>query len=345
MVQDLAVEIGNGQFDHSVYTQHNALETICLTLGADFTDKRNIISEYIHASEIGMGILMKRFQRFWLHSDFIFNWSQLKTKLDECLEIGNNLSNTVITQRKANYLKNRKCKKIDEKVKGPTFKSVIDLLLELSIEKGLLNDQEIKEYMDAIIFAGYDTLSGVMMFTMLLVASYPNVQEEIWKELHAVFGDEDRDVTKQDLSQLVYLEAVLKESMRIYPIAPYVIRHLNCDVKLRNCTLSKDTPCLLSVYGVHRHPMWGPDAEEFKPERWLIPATFRESTVIPFAAFSMGRRNCIGQTYAYMSMKTSLVHIFRHYRLTGDHTKMILKMNIMLKPVSGHYIAIEKRTK
>ncbi|XP_045780381.1 cytochrome P450 4C1-like [Maniola jurtina] len=345
LVQELEVEIGKGPFDHSHCIQHNALETLCLTLGVDFTNNRHVLSEYINAIEDIMDVFMKRFQRVWLHSDFIYNWTELKRKQDEYLKIMHNMPDTIVSQRKAYYLNNRKCKKIEEKAKGPIFKSVMDLLLELSIEKGFLSEYEIKEHMYSIIFAGYDTLAGVLMFTMLLVASYANVQDEIWKELHVVFGDDDRDVTKQDLSQLVYLEAVLKESMRIYPIAPYVIRHLDTDIKLRNCTLSKGRTCLLSIYGVHRHPMWGPDADEFKPERWLDPATFRESTIIPFAAFSMGRRNCLGQPFAYMSMKTTLAHIFRHYRLTGDHKKMTLKMNIMLKPVSGHYIAIEKRTK
>lgn len=52
-----------------------------------------------------------------------------------------------------------------------------------------------------------------------------------------------------------------------------------------------------------------------------------------------------GKSYAFMSMKTTLAHVFRHYRLKGDHSKMEVKIDVMLKPVSGYYISIERRNK
>ncbi|XP_045780382.1 cytochrome P450 4C1-like [Maniola jurtina] len=345
LVKDLEAEVGNGPFDHWVYTRHNALETICLTaLGVDFTDKSMLNSEYVNAAEQMFNILVDRFQKFWLHSHFIYSWSALRKKQDQCLKILHNMSYTVLQKRKADYLKNRNCTEVEEKTKGPKFKPFMDLLLELSIEKGAFNDREIREHVDTMIVGGHDTSASVLMYTMLLIGSYPHVQEKIFEELHVVFGDDDRDVTKQDLSQLVYLEAVLKETMRYYPIVPVTARRLDRDVKLRNCTLTRGRTCFMFVYGVHRHPMWGPDAEEFKPERWLDPATLPECPTA-FAGFSMGRRICIGKSYAYMSMKTTLAHVFRHYKVSGDHTKLVAKIDVMLKPDSGYYITIERRKK
>ncbi|XP_064074814.1 cytochrome P450 4C1-like [Vanessa tameamea] len=343
LVKDLEVEVGKGSFDHWVYTRHNALETICLTaLGVDFTDKNVLNSKYVMAAEQMFNVLVDRFQKFWLHSHFIYSWSSLKKKQDEYLKILHNLSYTVLQKRKADYLKNRNNN--EETTQGPKFKPFMDLLLELSIEKGAFNDREIREHVDTMIVGGHDTSASVLMYSMLLVGSYPKVQERIFEELHDVFGDDDRDVTKYDLSQLCYLEAVLKETMRIYPIVPVIARRLDRDVKLRNCTLTGGRTCFMFVYGVHRHPMWGPDAEEFKPERWLDPATLPECPTA-FAGFGMGRRICIGKSYAFMSMKTSLAHLFRHYRLRGDHTKLEVKIDVMLKPVSGYHITIERRNK
>ncbi|KAJ8715372.1 hypothetical protein PYW07_009854 [Mythimna separata] len=94
---------------------------------------------------------------------------------------------------------------------------------------------------------------------------------------------EERDVEKSDLMKLVYLEAVLKESMRFYTIVPVVARKVDRDVKL-------------------------------------------------------------SKTYALMSMKTTLAHLVRSYRIKADHTKVRLKADIMLKPDSGHYVSIERRT-
>ncbi|CAH0721102.1 unnamed protein product, partial [Brenthis ino] len=344
LVKDLAEEVGKGPFDHWVYTRHNALETICLTaLGVDFTDKTILNSQYVNAAEQMFNVLVDRFQKFWLHNHFIYSWSSLRKKQDGYLKILHNLSDTVLKKRKAEYLNNNNPKMV-EKVQGLKFKPFMDLLLELAIEKEAFNDREIREHVDTMIVGGHDTSASVLMYSMLLVGSYPHVQERIFEELNDVFGDDDRDLTKYDLSRLFYLEAVLKETMRFYPIVPVTARYLDKNVKLRNCTLTKGRTCFMFVYGVHRHPMWGPDAEEFKPERWLDPATLPECPTA-FAGFSMGRRICIGKSYAYMSMKTTLAHLYRHYRVKGDHTKLQAKLDVMLKPVSGYYITIERRKK
>ncbi|XP_069363020.1 cytochrome P450 4V2-like isoform X2 [Maniola hyperantus] len=344
LVKNLEVEVDKGPFDHFAYILLNVLETTCLTvMKVDFSDESLLNCEYVHAAEDMFKYLIERIQKPWLYSDVVFNWSFLKRKQDECLKILHNMSNTVLEKRKAEYLNNKLNK---ESTKGPKFRPFMDHLLELAVEKGAFNDREIREHVDTILFGGHDTSASVLMYTMLLVGSYPEVQEKIFEELHDVFGDEDRDVTKQDLSQLVYLEAVLKEAIRIYPIAPFIIRHLDQDVKLRNCTLSKGRTCFLSIYGVHRHPMWGPDVEEFKPERWLDSETLPKCPTA-FAGFGMGRRSCIGKTYAMMSLKITLAqalaHVFRRYRVSGNHLLMTTKMDVLLKPVSGHHVTIEMR--
>ncbi|XP_038219474.1 cytochrome P450 4C1-like [Zerene cesonia] len=343
LVQELSKEVGKGPFDHWVYTRHNALETICLTaLGIDFTEKSVLNSQYVQATEQIFNVFVERFQKFWLHNHFIYSLSGLRRKQDNLLKILHNMSYTVLQKRKADYLKSLESGYKEDKT-GTKFKPFMDLLLELSVEKGAFNDREIQEHVDTMIVGGHDTSASVLMFTLVLIGSHPHVQEKIYEELRVVFGSDDRDVTKQDLSQLVYLEAVLKESMRIFPIVPVTARILDRDIKLKHCTLSKGRTCFMFVHGIHRHPMWGPDAEEFKPERWLNPLTLPDCPTA-FAAFNMGRRICIGKSYAYMSMKTSLAHVMRHYKVQGDHTKLVLKIDVMLKPEEGHYISIERRS-
>ncbi|CAK1594471.1 unnamed protein product [Parnassius mnemosyne] len=195
-----------------------------------------------------------------------------------------------------------------------------------------------------MIVAGHDTTANVLMFTLVLIGSYSKVQDRIFEELHNVFGEDDRDVTKQDLSRLEYLEAVLKESMRIYPIVPVTARKLDKNVKLKNYTLTAGRTCFVYIYGIHRHPLWGDDVEQFKPERWLDTATL-PSCPTAFAAFNIGKRACIGKPFAFMSMKTTLAHVLRHYRIKADHTKMVVKIDVVLKPETGHHISIERRTR
>ncbi|XP_013185000.2 cytochrome P450 4C1 [Amyelois transitella] len=343
LVHDLAAQVGKGPFDHWNYTKHNALETICLTaLGVDFGDHTLLNNQYVVAAEEIFKTLVDRFQQFWLHSPQIFKFSAVKRTQDRCLKIVHNMSNTVLQRRKSELNGNILSERNTGKLTGLKFKAFMDLLLELSIEKGVFNDREIREHIDTMIVGGHDTSANVLMYTLVLIGSYPEVQKRIFEELHDVFGNSDRDVEKHDLSKLVYLEAVLKESMRLYTIVPVVARRLNCNVKLKNYTLAAGRTCFMFLFGIHRHPIWGEDGDKFKPERWLDPATLPDNPNA-FAGFSIGRRMCIGKSYAYMSMKTTLAHVMRHYKLSGDHTKLQLKLDVMLKPSTGYFISIEKR--
>lgn len=65
---------------------------------------------------------------------------------------------------------------------GTKFKAFLDLLLELAIEKGAFDDLEIREQVDTMIVGGHDTSANVLMYTLLLVGSYPKVQERIYEE-------------------------------------------------------------------------------------------------------------------------------------------------------------------
>ncbi|CAH0721105.1 unnamed protein product, partial [Brenthis ino] len=160
LVKDLEKEVGKGPFDHFVYTRHNALETICLTaLGVDFTDKTILNSQYVNAVEQMFNVLVDRFQKLWLHNHFIYSFKK----------------------EKADYLNKNNPKKV-EKMQGLKFKPFMDLLLELAIEKGAFNDREIREHVDTMITVGHDTSASVLMYSMLLVGSYPHVQERIFEE-------------------------------------------------------------------------------------------------------------------------------------------------------------------
>ncbi|RVE52790.1 hypothetical protein evm_002663 [Chilo suppressalis] len=345
LVKDLKKEVGKGMFDHWTYTRHNSLETICLTaLGVDFSDHTILNSRYVQAAEEIFYTMVDRFQKFWLHSPMTFKWSGVKRTQDRCLKILHNMSNSVLQKRKSDMTGNVLSERKTGMSSGTKFKPFMDLLLELAIEKNVFNDREIREHIDTMIVGGHDTSASVLMFTLLLLGSHPEAQEKAYQEIQEVFEGSDRDVDKHDLCKLVYLEAVLKESIRMYTIVPVVARKLDRNVQLKKYKLAAGRTCFAFLCGIHKHPMWGPDADQFNPDRWLSPDTLPDNPNA-YVGFSLGRRMCIGKAYAYMSMKTSLTHILRNYRIHGDHKQLVLKIDVMLKPVSGYNISIEKRTR
>ncbi|XP_039760527.1 cytochrome P450 4C1-like isoform X2 [Pararge aegeria] len=339
LVSQLAMEVGKGSFDHSPYVRQNFMETICLTALDDSINEEEALN-YVRSFETYMNCNISRFHRPWLYPDILYSFSSIKKRHDECVKVLNRVCDSVLQKKRAQRKLNKSSANKDHN--GPKLKVFMDLLMDL--DEGQLTDREIRDEMNTIIMAGHDTSANVTVFALLLIGSYPEVQEKIFKELCEVFGGTDRDVEKQDLSRLVYLEAVLKETMRYYVMAPFVGRFLDQDVELKNYTIKAGHDCMLLLYGIHRNPLWGPDVDDFRPERWLDPATLPKNPNA-FVGFSLGKRNCIGKAYAMMSMKAQLSHVLRRYRIRADHTKLVVKLDVLLKPVAGHFVSIEDRLK
>ncbi|KAJ8709483.1 hypothetical protein PYW08_009487 [Mythimna loreyi] len=341
LVKSFENNAGKGPFDHYTKTQQIALETICLTaLGVDFSDS-SFITNYIDALDPMFSTTVERFTKPWWHSSYLFSFSKLKKTQDFYMKILQSMASLVLKKRKSEVFGNTDAERsITPETK---FKPFIDNLLEQSVEKGVFTDKQIREHIDTILVVGHQTTAHVLTYTMVLLGSHPDVQEKLFSEIQEVLG-EDRDVEKMDLSKLTYLEAVLKESLRVITVTPLIARKLERDIKLKNYTVSAGRTCVLMFHGLHKHPMWGPDRHEFKPERWLEPGKMPDHPNA-FAPFGLGRRRCIGKTYAMMSLKVTLAHVVRNYRIMADHTKMRFKYGIVLKPDNeGHYVNIEKRS-
>ncbi|KAF9798385.1 hypothetical protein SFRURICE_003031 [Spodoptera frugiperda] len=184
-------------------------------------------------------------------------------------------------------------------------------------EKGPVNITEfLIQYVLRTICPSFDTTSAVIQNVLLVLGSHPEIQERVYNEIQDVLKNRDR-LTKHDITKLVYLDAVIKEVLRVYNIVPLIARKIDTDIVLPKYTLRAGSSCIMSIYGLHRHSSWGPDAKQFKPERWLNPATLPTNPNV-YAAFGIGKRMCIGKQYSMMSMKTSLVHILRKFRVSAD---------------------------
>ncbi|CAH0597759.1 unnamed protein product [Chrysodeixis includens] len=317
---------------HTMLTINN-LETICLTsIAFDPQKHKELFERYRVAISNIFALLVQRFLRFWLQSPFIYKFSKLKTQTDMVIKDLHNLSNTVIQKRKA-IIESK-----EHLVKEDQFRPLMDIILELSKEKGL-SDRQVREEMDTIIFGGHDTTANTLTFALMLLGSDLEKQEKVYQEIIEVMGHSDRDVEKEDLLKLVYLEKVIKETLRLYPIAPAFPRVSTSELKIKTYTFPAGSTFVVDAFNLHRHSVWGPDAEEFKPERWEKLDSWPKE----YMPFGVGRRTCIGKMYAMMSMKISLAHLLRRFKVTSDISKLTLKMDSLLRPESGHVITLELR--
>ncbi|CAH1641558.1 unnamed protein product [Spodoptera littoralis] len=327
VVSNLKNELDKKSFDVLRHIVSFTLSTVSRTsLGLADEDQKIIDTDYAAAIDSIFALYCDRFQKVWLHLNFIFKWSEIKRKQDRLLKI---LHNIMIPVR---YF----CK----------FKPILDQMLQMASDHGVFSDEDIREHLDTLVAASYDTTSSAMTHMLLAIATYPEIQDRIYNEIQEVMQNKDDDFTKHDLQKLVYLEAVMKETLRLHSATPIIGRKIDVDIKLKNCTIRANSTSIIGVYALHRHPLWGPDANEFKPERWLDPSisSLLEKPAL-FAAFGIGKRNCIGRkSYSMLMMKIVLAHIVRQYHISGDINKVVCEFDIVLKPVSGHHIGLKLRS-
>ncbi|KAJ8715380.1 hypothetical protein PYW07_009862 [Mythimna separata] len=343
-VEGLAEDVGKGEVDLTEKIVKSVLETSCrTTLGVRLDGKDLVNDNYIGAVNETLEILSARVCKPWLMSDYIFNKSIYKTKLTKALETIFGLSEHMVQLRKSEHLQRLK-KKGGCNSEGRRIQSVIDVVLENTVTEtnSLFTDVELRNIADNLLLATYDTTIYEMLFVFICIGSYPDVQEKIYQEITEVLGEDGR-LSKENISQLVYLEAAIKESIRLYPIGPIVARDATSDTKLRNVTIPSGSSIMVHLWSVNRNTKyWGFDAEEFKPERWLNTDTVPDHPAA-YASFSPGRRGCIGKTYALMYLKATMIPLIRKYKLIADHKNVKLDLKVLMKPVSGHLVEIEER--
>lgn len=103
-----------------------------------------------------------------------------------------------------------------------------------------------------------------------MLAMYPKYQERVFDELHSVCSLQDSEITFDTISQLHYMDMVVKEVMRLFPIGPLLGRNCLADTKISNCTIPSGTLIIMSIYTVHRSPeYWGEQPDDFDPDNFL----------------------------------------------------------------------------
>ncbi|XP_061727340.1 cytochrome P450 4C1-like [Cydia pomonella] len=350
MVDLLRVEAGRGDFPIWRYVTTFTFDSVCETaLNTEInTQKFSDHYFFLHAIDECTQLLAKRGFQPWLHPDVIYKRLPMYKRYNNHLQrIYTFLEENI--QKKKEKITESGLKNFKNNNKLSHF---IDVIIQSSggLENGY-SDMELREELMVFMIAGSDTSATLVSFTAVLLSRYPDVQEKVYQELQEVFEESDRAVTPEDLLKLTYLEAVIKESLRLYPPVPIVVREIHGDVLLPSgTTLVDDTTVMINIWGTHRNPAyWGSDAEEFRPERFLQGPLPHPAMFVPF---SHSVRNCIGATYAMTSAKTALTNLIRRFRLlppagarAADLQRPLpVKYEIMMKAVDNFTLRIEDRS-
>jgi len=163
----------------------------------------------------------------------------------------------------------------------------------------------------ALLVSGYDTTALTLTWTLYLLARHGDWEARILDEVQALAGD--GPITADHLPDLIIVEQVLKEAMRLYPAAPIILREIPEDTQFGDVTVPAGTIGMVPIYAVHRHRNIWDDPENFDPSRFAADASFKPGryTYLPFGA---GPRICIGAAFSMMESKIMLANFVRAAR-------------------------------
>ncbi|KAL7025554.1 hypothetical protein ACKWTF_013530 [Chironomus riparius] len=277
-----------------------------------------------------------RILKFWYHSKIIFENSSLSKLYYQSRSNCAMAFTNDIVQNVRNETNNNE----DEK-----HKSFIQAMVN---PRNDFTDDEIKDEVHSIVLAGQDTSAIASSMTLLVLAVFKDVQQRVVDELYQVFG-KTRDtpyIEFENVNELVYLEMVINEVMRLYPVVPFVVRQVDEEIVLgHKYTIPVKAAVVVPISRVHKNKkFWGDDAEEFNPERF---SKENISKIHPYAfvPFTKGPRMCLGYRYAMMLMKIQLANFLMRYEVDTD-----LKLNelefcchVTMTVCQGYMIKVRNR--
>ncbi|GLU14695.1 hypothetical protein SLE2022_312490 [Rubroshorea leprosula] len=207
-----------------------------------------------------------------------------------------------------------------------------------------LSSDEIIDECKLFYIAGHESSSNLLIWTMVLLAKYPDWQARAREEVLNVFSDKKPDL--DTLSRLTIITMILYEVLRLYPPIPTLERAVHKETKLGSTILPGGIHVLVPVILLHHdRELWGEDASEFRPDRFAEGVAKATKNQMSFFPFGWGPRGCIGQNYALTEAKLIIAMILQNFYFelspTYTHAPCVV-MALQPNPNFGAHIILHK---
>jgi cytochrome P450 len=166
-----------------------------------------------------------------------------------------------------------------------------------------------------VFFGAIDTQASTLEFTMAELMRTPDAMKKLQAEVRGIVPKEQDIVREADLSDMAYLRAVIKESLRLHPVSTLTAPHLSMSsCYIDGFVVPAGVRALVNVWAIGRDErIWGDDAEAFVPERFLdggaaTDVNFRGND-FQFLPFSTGRRMCPGMNFGLATVELALANL------------------------------------
>ncbi|CAH1400031.1 unnamed protein product [Nezara viridula] len=369
---------GDNEFDIHDYMSEFTVEVLIETvMGVKKENEGRSCFDYAQAVMKLCDIVHLRHTKFYLRPDLVFYSSKYGSEQKSLLSVIHGLTEKVLKVKKAqfeNKIQDKHQETAEKEVLKETSESkegfsygqasglkddldvedigekkrnaFLESILERAANNDSINDKEVKEQLDTIMFEGHDTTAAASSFFLCMMAAHPDIQQKCYEEIMRVLGDSDRDITFNDILEMKYLERCLMETLRLYPPVPIIARQPKKEFKLasKNLIIPANCTVVIGIIKLHRRADIYPNPEKFDPDNFL-PEKSASRHYYSFIPFSAGPRSCVGRKYAMLKLKTILASTLRAFYVKPGYTEeeWKLKADIILKRADGFRIKLEPR--
>uniref|UniRef100_A0A8H8CGL0 Cytochrome P450 n=1 Tax=Psilocybe cubensis TaxID=181762 RepID=A0A8H8CGL0_PSICU len=248
-------------------------------------------------------------------------------------------------------------------------KNIIGILLkanQTSIDSERMSDEELIAQTSTLIFTAMDTTSSAISRVLHQLAIHPEAQEKLRAEISEAYHNQDDAIDFNNLMALPYMDAVIKETLRVFPPLPVAFRQTLKDTVLpllhpitgedgtilNEVLVEKGTDVFVNVIGANHNPKtWGDDAGEWKPERWLSELPESVTKIRDYSGvfahqmtFMAGNRSCIGFNFALLEMRVVLALFLQSFEFSLPKDKDIVwNLGLLMIPVIKGATSLESQ--
>ncbi|USP79523.1 hypothetical protein yc1106_06797 [Curvularia clavata] len=263
------------------------------------------------------------------------HWVAVNLPLKQNDEIGNAVRTIKNVARDLIRSKREKLQKGEEKG--------LDIL-SVAMESGGFTDEDLVNQLMTFLAAGHETTASAVSWVVYILCRHPEVQKRLREEIHQGLPaalEDGGQISSTEIDRLPYLNAVLQETMRVYPPVPLTLRETAHDTTIQSQFVPAGTTVVICPWAVNtsKH-LWGPDAREFNPDRWMQPGTANtggaESNYAT-TTFLHGPRSCIGKDFAkaeFACLVAAFVGRFE-FEFEDPDYKVEIQGGITSKPKGG----------
>jgi cytochrome P450 len=226
---------------------------------------------------------------------------------------------------------------------GPAANDLLDLLLAARDEESGtgMSDQQLRDEVLTLLFAGHDTTASALSWAWLLLARHPDVQEALHDEAARHLAG--RTPTAADLPHLPLATAAFEEALRLYPPAPGLARRAVEADEIQGHPVPAKAILMPSQWVTHRHPAYWEEPDRFRPERFL-PGRAADRPKFAYFPFGGGPRACIGNTFALIEGALILAGLAQRFHLRpADDREVEPDTTFVLRPKGAVNLVVRKR--